>query len=240
MQPTVYVAYIIRSEMNFSLSQVLALVGNLDDAVGEQSPRERFRQFLKQNVNEVGQIRDYIADCLRIPGDQYRRALQDLVNHVGRFLGFEVVYGLYQHVQGQIGFDGHWKSPSGHHLVVEVQTTEEYAINTATLLNYINEMVSQGTISDPAKAIGLYVVRRPDAKIRPIEDSIIAQKKTQQLRIISATSLLTLAEMMNEYEVAHDDVLALIRPSTPTIDPVVDLMSRLVVGRITINRHNPA
>lgn len=239
MQPTVYVACIIRSEVYFSLNQVLALVGNLDDAAGAQTPRERFRQFLKQNVNEVGQIRNYIADCLRIPGDQSCRALQDLVNHVGRFLGFEVVYGLYQDVQGQIGFDGHWKSPTGHHLVVEVQTTEAYAINTATLLNYIDDLVSQGTISDPGKAIGLCVVGRPDTKTRALEDSIVAQKKTQQLRIISATSLLTLAEMMNEYEVTHDDVLALIRPSTPTIDPVVDLMARLVVGRITINRPKP-
>ena len=222
--------------MYFSLSQVLALVGNLDDAAGEQTPRERFRQFLRQNVNEVGQIRTYIADSLRIPGDQSCRALQDLVNHVGRFLGFEVVFGLYQRVQGQIGFDGHWKSPSGHHLVVEVQTTETSANNTATLLSYINDLVSQGTIPDLEKAIGLCVVGRPDTKTQPLEDNIVAQKKTQQVRIISATSLLTLAEMMNEYEVTHDDVLALIRPSTPTIDPVVDLMARLVVGRITVNR----
>jgi hypothetical protein len=63
-----------------------------------------------------------------------------------------------------------------------------------------------------------------------LENAILAEKKMQQLRIISAGSLLSIAEMMNEYDIAHDDVLALIWPSTPTIDPVVDLMSRLVAG----------
>jgi hypothetical protein len=111
-----------------------------------------------------------------------------------------------------------------------VKTTEVYAIKTAALLNYINELVSQKAIPDPDKALGLYIVGRPDPEIRQLENAIIAEKKTQQLRIISAESLLTIAEMMNEYDIAHEDVLALIRPSTPTIDPVVFLMDRLVAG----------
>ncbi len=37
------------------LSQILALVGKLDDAPGDETPRERFRRFLKENVREVGQ-----------------------------------------------------------------------------------------------------------------------------------------------------------------------------------------
>ena len=36
---------------------------------------------------------------------------------------------------------------------------------------------------------------------------------------------------MNEYDVSHDDVLAVLRPSKPTIAPVVDLMARLVAQR---------
>jgi hypothetical protein len=216
--------------MNISLQQILALVGNLDDAPGEHTPRERFRQFLIQNATEVGQIRDYIEECLRTSGDQYSRALQDLINYLGHFLEFEIEYGRYQGVPGQIGFDGHWKSPGGYHFVVEVKTTEVYAINTAILLHYINELVAQKAIPDPDKALGLYIVGRPDPKIRQLENAIIAEKRTQQLRIISAESLLTVAEMMNEYDISHEDVLALIRPSTPTIDPVISLLDRLVAG----------
>jgi hypothetical protein len=111
-----------------------------------------------------------------------------------------------------------------------VKTTEVYAIKTSTLLNYINELVSQKGIADPEKAIDLYIVGRPDPEIRQLENAIIAEKKLQQLRIISVDSLLTIAEMMNEYDISHEDTLALIRPSTPTIDPVIVLMSRLVAG----------
>jgi hypothetical protein len=84
------------TRMDFNLRNILALVGSLDDAPGDHTARERFIVFLKENVTEVGQVRDYIEECLRTSGDQYSRALQDLVNHLGRFLGFDVVFGRYQ------------------------------------------------------------------------------------------------------------------------------------------------
>jgi hypothetical protein len=81
--------------MTLTLNQILALVGKLDDTPGDETARERFRRFLKENVHEVGQIRDYIEECLRSSGDQYNRALQDLVNYLGNFLGFDVTFGRY-------------------------------------------------------------------------------------------------------------------------------------------------
>lgn len=51
--------------MSMTLIQILALVGKLDDAPGEETSRERFRRFLKDNVKDVGQVRDYIEECLR-------------------------------------------------------------------------------------------------------------------------------------------------------------------------------
>jgi hypothetical protein len=201
--------------VSINLNQILALVGKLDDSAGDETPRERFRRFLKENVNEVGQVRDYVEECLRTSGDQYSRALQDLVNYLGHFLGFEVIFGRYQGVQGQVGFDGHWK-------------TETYAVKTSTLVGYVDALISEKRIPDWGNALGLYVVGRPDPEIRQLENAIIAEKRTHQLRVISVESLLSLAEMMNEYDVSHHDILAVLRPSGPTIDLVIDLMSRLV------------
>lgn len=217
--------------MSIILKQILDLVGKLDDSQGEETPRERFRRFLKENIKEVGQVRDYVQECLRRSGDQYNRALQDLVNHLGRFLGFEVTFGRYHGVQGQIGFDGHWKSSTGFHIVLEVKTTETYAVKAATLVGYVDQLISEKRIPDWENALGLYVVGRPDPEIRPLENAILAEKRTHQLRLISVESLLSLTEMMNEYDVSHDDILAVLRPSGPMIDPVVDLMARLVAQR---------
>jgi hypothetical protein len=210
------------------LGQILDLAGSLDDSPGSNTPRQRFRDFLDKNVTEVGQVRDYVQECLKTPDAQYSRALQDLINHIGRFLGFEVTFGRYQGVKGQIGFDGHWESPAGFHLIIEVKTSEVYPIKTVTLVGYVNELIGEKRISDWDTALGLYVVGNPNREVQQLENSIVAEKRTQQLRIISAESLLSLAELMNGYDVEHENVLALLRPASPTVDPVVSLISRLV------------
>ena len=180
------------------LSQILALAGSFDDSAGSNTARQRFRDFLDENVTEVGQVRDYVQECLKASDAQYSRALQDLINHIGRrFLGFEVTFGRYQGVKGQIGFDGHWMSPSGFHIVVEVKTSEIYPIKTATLVGYVNELIGEKKISDWDTALGLYVVGTPNREVQQLENSIVAEKRTHQLRIISADSLLSLAELMN-------------------------------------------
>jgi hypothetical protein len=211
------------------LSQILDLAGSLDDSPGSNTPRQRFRDFLDKNVTEVGQVRDYVQECLKTPDAQYSRAPQDLINHIGRrFLGFEVTFGRYHGVKGQIGFDGHWESPTGFHLVIEVKTSEVYPIKTATLVGYVNELIGEKKISDWDTALGLYVVGNPNREVQQLENSIVAEKRTHQLRIISAESLLSLTELRNGIDVEHEDVLALLRPASPTVDPVVSLMARLV------------
>lgn len=210
------------------LSQILDLVGQLDDSQGDGTPQQRFRRFLDNNVTEVGQVRDYVQECLQTPDTQYSRALQDLINRLGRFLGFEVTFGRYQGVRGQVGFDGLWESPTGFHIVIEVKTSEVYPIKTATLIGYVNDLISEKKIPNWDRALGLYVVGNLNPEVRSLQNSIVAEGWTQQLRIISAESLVSLAELVNGYDVEHEDVLALLRPVSPTVDPVVSLITRLV------------
>ncbi len=146
-------------------------------------------------------------------------------------MGFEVTFGRYHGIQGKIGFDGLWKSPTRFFIVVEVKTTDIYAIKTATLIGYVDALISEKEISDWDHALGLYVIGRPDAELRQLENAILAEKRTHQLRIISVESLLSLAELFNEYDVSHEDILAVLRPSGTTVDPVGDLMARLVAQR---------
>lgn len=217
--------------MSVNLNEILDLVGPLDDSVGAETPRERFRRFISRSLTEVGQIRDCVEECLRKSADQYNRALQDLVNHIGSFLGFDVTFGRYRGVQGEIGFDGHWKSPANFHVVVEVKTTEVYAVKTATLLGYIDELVSDKKMPNRSSALGLYVVGRPDPDLRQLESGILAANLTNQLRTMSLESLISLAEMMSEYDISHEDILSVLRPSGPSVDSVVDLITRMVAQR---------
>ena len=162
--------------MTLSLSQILDLVGKLDDTSGKDTARERFRRWLKQNVREAGQLRDYIEEALRNSGDQYNRALQDLVNYIGEFLGFQITFGRYKGVRNDIGFDGIWKSPKEFYIVVEVKTTDAYAIKTSTLTGYIDALISENRIPDREHSLGLYTVGRPDSALQQLTNSIIVKK----------------------------------------------------------------
>ena len=211
-----------------SLKQMLSLVGSLDDLPGDDTPRERFRRHLHESVTDVGTVRDYIEECLRTSGVIYNRALQDLVNHLGTFLGFDVHYGRYQGVSGQVGHDGLWRSPSGLHVVVEIKTTDAYTIRTATLMGYISDLISAQEIPTKRDALGLYVVGRTDTELKQLENAIAAEGRNEELRIITVVSLLDLADLMQQYDVSHQDVLTVIKPSGPRVDLIVELLSRLV------------
>lgn len=216
------------SRTSLSLVQILDLVGKLDDSSGDDVPRSRFRRYLKDNVHKVGQVRDYIEECLRNKGTQYNRALQDLVNHLGNLLDFEVAFGRYQGVVGEIGYDGYWSSTEGFNLVVEVKTTEAYAISTSTLIGYVESLIDEKKIEGWDNCLGLYVLGRPDPELHQLENNIIATGRTDKIRIISVESLLSLAELYTQYDVSHDDVLALIKPSKPSIDPIVKMLANMV------------
>lgn len=213
--------------MQATLKETLELIGKLDDSTGDNSPRIRFHNYLKSYITEVGQLRDYIEESIRETDNQYNKAFQDLVNHLGTFLGFEVVFGRYSGVKNEIGFDGHWISPEGFHLVVEVKSSETYPIKTATLLEYMNQLISEKQIPSDNEVIGVYVIGKPNPEVQQLKNAIIAENRFQQLRIISIDALITLAELMNEYDVNHEDILSIIKPSGPSIDPNVEIMIKL-------------
>ena len=213
--------------MQATLNETLELIGKLDDSTGDNSPRARFHNYLKTYITEVGQLRDYIEESIREKDNQYSKAFQDLVNHLGSFLEFDVVYGRYSGVKNEIGFDGHWISPEGYHIVVEVKSSETYPIKTATLLEYINQLISEKQIPSDKDVIGMYVIGKPNPEVQQLKNAIIAENRFQQLRIISIDSLISLAELMNEYDVNHEDILSILKPSGPSIDPNVEIMIKL-------------
>ena len=117
------------------LEQLLKLVGELNDKAGSDTPRDGFRQLLDASVTSLGTVRDYVDVCLNTTGPQYNRALQDLVNHAGQLMGFEVEFGRYAGVANDVGHDGLWRADD-FSIAIEVETTDAYSIMTSTLLGY--------------------------------------------------------------------------------------------------------
>jgi hypothetical protein len=215
--------------MGIALKTVLELVGPLDDAPGAGTARERFRNYLRTQVDEPGQLRDYMQECLAAKGPQYSRALQDLVNRAGELLGFDVDYGLYTGGPGKIAFDGFWKSLSENtYVVVEVKTSEDYPTEIHKLVGRVDRLIAQGAIPSWEEAFGLFVVGRPNPRTKEIARAIRGERRTQQLRVIDIDALLSLVELKTDHNVSHPDILHFLRPAEPDMSPLVDLIMTLV------------
>jgi hypothetical protein len=209
-----------------TLQEVLDLVGTLDDTPGENSSREGFRNYLARSTQTIGAVRDYIETCLRTSGPQYDRALQDLVNHTARLIGFEVDFGRYRGVQGAIGYDGFWQLGTLA-TVVEVKTTDAYVVRTDALLGYMNRLISDHRVTDREHVLGLYIVGRAEAALTQLKNAILAERHTQQLRVITVDSLLSIAELVQDERISPDEAVVLLKPTSPVVDDTVRLLARV-------------
>jgi len=195
--------------MNITLDQILDLTGPLE----ENNVRIKFRKFLKDNVRDIDQVQEMITNCLANSDEQHRLALWDLINLLGGYLSMKN------------DFDGIWKSPSGIKFVLEMETGNE-PLNVTELLNHVNERDAKTTLQSES-ALGLCLTLDGEIQ-KAIVEAIMSHDENGQLRVISVTALITLVQMVKEYDLNHEDVLLLLLSSGPTIDPLIELMARFI------------
>jgi hypothetical protein len=111
--------------------------------------------------------------------------------------------------------------------VVEVKTTDVYTVRTATLVNYVDELISDYRVTDWDHALGLYVVGRAEAALTQLENAILAERRTQQLRVITVESLLSIAELVQDERISQDEAVVLLKPTSPFVDDIVRLIARV-------------
>jgi len=117
--------------------------------------------------------------------------LQDLVNEIGRRLGYTVDNGLYRGVKNQVGFDGIWKADKSADLIVEVKTTETYTIDLDKLFEYKRKLELSGHVNNDSKM--LIVVGRKDTNA--LEAQVRGSRYAWDTRIISVESLCKLVSI---------------------------------------------
>lgn len=176
------------------VQQVIAFAGDgrLRDG---STASEEFRDFLSRVPSDL--LRRYAGQCLQDPFEGSGFALQDVVNQVGRRLGFQVTNGRYRGVGGQIGYDGIWRFPEGHAVIVEVKTTDAYRIDLNTIAEYRRSLIDQGGISKDESSI-LVVVGRQDTG--DLEAQIRGSRHAWDVRLISVDALMRLMALKEEVE----------------------------------------
>jgi len=172
--------------LNKQLYQIIAFAGEGKLRDGSIASTE-FREFLSHVSSDV--LCSYAEDCLSNAFTDSGLALQDIVNQVGRRLNFQVEDGRYQGSKANIGYDGLWRFPSEHSVVVEVKTTDAYRIDSNKIAEYRKKLITVEKIEEEHSSI-LIVVGRQDTG--DLEAQIRGSRHAWDIRLISVDALLRL------------------------------------------------
>ena len=176
------------------VQQIIAFAGEGQLKDGNTTSAE-FRKFLSIIPSTL--LLQYGDQCLQNSFAGSGLALQDIVNQVGRRLGFDVTDGRYRGTSGHIGFDGIWRFPDGHALVVEVKTTDAYRIDLDTIARYRRALTKEDTITELESSV-LLVVGREDTG--DLEAQIRGSRHAWDMRLISVDALIRLMLLKQEVE----------------------------------------
>jgi hypothetical protein len=176
------------------IQQIIAISGSGKLLDGSSTSTE-FRHFLDQIPSRV--LARYADECLKDSFKDSGLALQDIINQVGKRLGFNVNYGRYRGSQSAIGADGVWRFPEGHSIIVEIKTTDAYRINLSTIAGYSKELLQSGQIQQDSSSV-LIVVGREDTG--DLEAQIRGSRYAWTMRLISVDALLRLMALKESVE----------------------------------------
>lgn len=171
-----------------SIAQLVAFFG--DGALTEASTCSiELRSYLEAAPFE--KLAEHARFCLEQKFEKSGFVLQDIVNEIGRRLGYQVTNGRYSGTRSAIGFDGLWFDGK-RHLIVEVKTTDAYRINLDTIAEYSRRIREEKKI-DEAMTSGLIVVGRQDTG--DLEAQVRGSRHAWSVRLISVEALLKLAQL---------------------------------------------
>ena len=207
--------------MAVTLSELLTLVGPLDDATGFETPRERYRRFITEHVTTPSDLRSFIDDCQHTLDEQQHRALLDLVVLAGRMLGFETRFGAYAPAGDTPANEvSQWRSRTGFDVLVDLRTGLAKSTDVEDLSRFVFSRQDLGL----SRALGLSVTTPLFARRNALDAAVGATGAP--IRVVSIRSLMTLVDMVDAQLLAHDDVVKALR-SSQALDGIVDLLQRV-------------
>lgn len=203
--------------MNLEIIVKMAGDGLLKD--GSETSIE-FRQFLSEVEGE--KLAEYASYCIENAFTNSGQILQDVINEMGRRLGFKAENGRYQGVRNDIGFDGIWTT-SSLDLVVEVKTTDAYTIKLDVIAAYRDKLAEAGRVRKDSPI--LIVIGRNDTQ--SLEAQVRGSKHAWSMRIIGVDALIKLMEvnLITSSEEVTEKIHTILQPIEYTrIDKIVDVI----------------
>ena len=210
-----------KAVLEMTLPTVVRMASDPDNSLRDGSPGSLdFRQFLTEIDSK--KLSSFATYCLENPFTDSGQVLQDIVNEIGRRMGFVAENGRYRGVRNDIGYDGIWRSGSKN-LVVEVKTTDAYTISLDVIVGYRDRLVEEDRIPNDTPI--LIVIGRRDTS--SLEAQVRGSRHAWSIRIVGVDALIKLMEV--NLNTSSSDVTekihTILRPFEYTrIDQIVDVV----------------
>jgi hypothetical protein len=207
------------SVLSMNLETVVKMAGDGQLKDGSETSIE-FRQFLTEvDSKKLAEYATYCTDHAFVNSGQ---VLQDVVNEIGRRLGFSAENGRYQGVRNDIGYDGIW-SVGSDSLVIEVKTTNAYTIKLDVIATYRDRLADAGRVSHDSPI--LIVIGRDETE--SLEAQVRGSRHAWAMRIIGMDALIKLMEvnLSTSSKEVTEKIHAILKPIEYTrIDKIVDVI----------------
>lgn len=204
-----------------TIEQVISISGDGNLIDGNETSKQ-LRDLLA-NLPSTS-IAKYVDDCLNHGFPLSGFALQDLVNEIGRRLGFTIESGFYRGGGSKIGYDGIWRAKDRYSFVIEVKTTDAYQLNLDTQAQYRQRLIDEHRIEEKQSSI-LLVVGRKDTG--GLEAQTRGSRHAWDVRIISVEALLKLMRVKENLSDATtvSKIQEILKPLEYTrIDRLIDII----------------
>lgn len=184
-----------RNIVDKRISQIIGIFGDGKFSDGNETSEE-LRHFLSQVSKE--HLKTYATQCVNEKFDGNGFALQDIVNELGKRLGFDIEHGRYRGVPGKPGHDGLWLAKNGgHSFVVESKVTDSFPIKGNELSEYREKLIEEKRIGKQNSSI-LLVYGRGDRE--RLVSQLIGSAVFASIQVVSAAGLFDLLDIKENIE----------------------------------------
>ena len=201
-----------------NISQIMNLISEVE----EEKRYNQLREFFGKITNEM--LEKYIKESINSRYEQCGFVLQELVNEVGKRLGFNVEYGVHRGRRNTIGYDAIWTTKDQYSIIIESKKTDVYSIDLGNLNEYRKKLIESGRISEEKSSI--LIVRGKEER-RVLEEQIRGSRYAWNMRIVGIEALLKLLQIKSNLndEKTLLQIYELLKPLEYTkIDKLIDLI----------------
>ena len=184
-----------QKKFTMSLKQVVNIAG--DGTLENEESINELRQFF--SMIDLQTMERLLDECIqrdkKYKFDTRGYAFQDLINEMGRRLGYEVENGLYRGRKNKVGFDGLWKSQFDDYIIIESKTSDDYSISMENVIGYRDKLIIENKV--PKKKCSILIVYGRDDK-NALRNTVKGSDESKNIRLISATALFQLVRLFFE------------------------------------------